>query len=275
MNQRFSYRMMWAAGLSAFLFSCQKDITSKESAATNQTALAKGGVQAAKINTFKGPEVQIGNGMMRSFITITHSGVPQEIGLEMTAGALEGLPTEGENSYIVPLHPKAQEVTPFDHLGIGWNPFGHPPPGIYSVPHFDFHFYEISVAEQMAIPEYTTETAPLFNNYPPAGYIPAGYVHAPDGVAKMGMHWLDVLSPEFHGQTFTKTFVYGSYDGAVTFYEPMITKAYIEATASSTTPIRQPQYFSPTGTYYPTQYNVYTDAATGKHYVSLSGFVWR
>ncbi|MGZ3923178.1 MAG: hypothetical protein ACXVBJ_05380 [Flavisolibacter sp.] len=261
-------------GLAAFSFSsCKKE----SSSAVTTAALSEQKVnQEQKSNTFYGPQVTFGAGKVRSFLTITHTGVPQELGVQITANAFNGLTTQpGEYSYLVSLHQKAGNVTPFDHIEVDWNPFGHPPPGIYEVPHFDFHFYKISVDDQMAIPPYTMQTASLFDAPPPAGYLPGGYVPGPGGVPQMGKHWLDVTSPEFHGAPFTKTFIYGTYNGAVTFYEPMVTKAYIENTVSSTTAIRQPLHFSPSNTYYPTQYNVYTDSKTGDHFISLSGFVWR
>lgn len=253
--------------------SCKKEIsgTSAETMLSGQKAN-----QEQKSNTFYGPEVKFGGGKARSFVIITHTGTPQELGVEISADAFSGLTSApGENSYILSLHQKAQTVTPFDHIELDWNPTGHDPQGIYTVPHFDFHFYTISLEEQMAIPPYSIQTAAMFDAAPQAGYIPAGYIPAPGGVPQMGKHWVDVLSPEFNGGMFTKTFIYGSYNGAVTFWEPMITKAYIEDTMSSSTAIRQPQYFSPSNTYYPTQYKVYTDPGTGNHYISLSGFVWR
>jgi hypothetical protein len=271
MKQQLSF--LSALVMLAFLSSCKKEISTTPQ--TLEVSEQKAN-QEQKTNTFYGPETSFGSGKLRSFITITHTGVPQEIGVEISANAFSGLPTEpGEYSYMVSLHQKAQQVTPFDHLEIDWNPYGHPPAGVYDLPHFDFHFYKISVTDQMAIPEYNDQTAALFDTYPPTGYIPSGYIPIPGGVPQMGKHWADVTSPEFNGGTFTKTFIYGSYNGAVTFYEPMITRAYIESTTSSTKAIRQPDYFSPANTYYPTEYNVYTDPKTGDHYVSLSGFVWR
>jgi hypothetical protein len=108
---------------------------------------------------------------------------------------------------------------------MGFMAAGHPPPGIYSVPHFDFHFYKMPLAERLAIPPYPQAMA-AFNNNPLPGYLPTAYVKAPAGEAKMGAHWMDVTSPEFNGQPFTHTFVYGSYDGKVNFLEPMATLAF-------------------------------------------------
>lgn len=273
MKRQFSLPVLTLMMVAFFFSSCKKEIspTATSTALSEQKAS-----QEQKSNTFYGPEVSFGSGEIRSFATITHTGVPLELGVEITANAFSGLSTQpGEYSFIIPLHQKGQAVTPFNHIEVDWNPFGHPPIGIYDAPHFDFHFYKIPVDEQMAIPPYTDQTASLFDHYPEPGYIPSGYIPIPGGVPQMGKHWADVTSPEFNGGTFTKTFIYGTYNGAVTFYEPMITKAYIESTSSSTTAIRQPQYFSSGNTYYPTQYNVYTDPKTGNHYISLSGFVWR
>lgn len=251
--------------------SCKKEISPQSVQLSSPAAAAKmGGTQM--VNTFKGPEITMGRGKVRSFVRINHEGVPQEIGAEITADALDGLPMDQpEYSFDIPLHQKAGAVTPFDHMEVDWNPAGHPPPGIYTLPHFDVHFYMISEEEQMAIPPYTTQTAALFDNYPPDGYIPTGYIPAPEGVPQMGKHWLDVTSAEFNGGPFSKTFIFGSYDGRVIFYEPMVAKDFLESTSYSISPIRQPQYFSPTNTYYPTQYQVYKNDK-GNYVVSLSGF---
>lgn len=193
--------------------------------------------------------------------------------MEFTAGALQGLPLHhigGEHfNYQLPLHLKAKEATPFDHIEVNWNPEGHEPPGIYTLPHFDVHFYMISHKQKMEIPEYNSQTASMFDNYPPAGYLPADYIPTPGGVPQMGKHWVDLQSPEFNNQTFTKTFIFGTYNGGVIFYEPMVTKAYMESTSQSTTPIKQPLNFARTGIYYPTAYNVYRDGSN--YYISLSG----
>ena len=66
--------------------------------------------------------------------------------------------------------------------------------------------------------------------------IPKHYVH-PDhidvgaAVPDMGNHLIDAKSPELvtKGTVFTHTFIFGAYDGHVSFYEPMITRAYLES----------------------------------------------
>ena len=231
-----------------------------------------------KYNTFYGPQVQMGNGHLRTWVNITHDGKPLAIGVEMTDGALTNLPQDPNDvaaaTFMLPLHQKAQAVTPFDHVVIDWNVNGHPPVGVYDVPHFDFHFYKISVATQMAIPPYNVD--PTGFDVPiPAGYMPPIYVRIPEGVPQMGAHWFDPTSPEWHGGGFTSTFIYGTYNGHVIFDEPMITLATLQSGNTIQKDIPQPQYFDPSGTYYPTAYSIWKDPATGRHYVSLNNMVWR
>src|SRR5258708_1022472 len=217
----------------------------------------------------------MGNGQVRSWINISNDGKPLAIGVEMTDESLLNLPADPTDfqdaSYLLPLHQKALEVTPFNHITINWNVHGHEPPGVYDLPHFDFHFYKISVTEQLAIPPYNVMPAG-FDNLPDAGYIPAGYIHVPGGVPQMGAHWVDVTAPEFNGGVFTHTFVYGSYNGDLTFVEPMATLTTIESGQSFDKEIRQPKKYSPSETYYPTRYNIWMDNKHHRHYLSLYDF---
>jgi hypothetical protein len=257
-----------------FLFSCQKEV------AVNQPTGLSSAQTAAKTddqeNTFYGPQVQVGDGKMRSFATLTHDGVPVTIGIEITDSALYRLPMdpldEADRMYLLPLHQKAKDATVLDHIMVNWNPNGHPPPGVFDIPHFDFHFYQVSVAKQLAVPAYEADPSG-FDNLPLAGYIPSPpYIRFPGGEPQMGTHWGDVTSPEFNGQTFTHTFIYGSYNGKVTFYEPMITRAFLLSGQAIDKAIPQPTLFSPGG-YYQTHYKIWKEG--NKHYVALTDFVWR
>jgi len=177
-----------------------------------------------------------------------------------------------QNNVLIPISDKSG--TPFKFAMLNWNSSGHEPDHVYTLPHFDFHFYRISLEAQMAIPPY--EQAPaLFDHEPPAGYIPEFYFRGPGGVPQMGAHWVDLLSPEFNGQPFTLTFLYGTYDGKVTFHEPMATMNIIQSGVTIHKDIRQPQSFSPTNKYYPTRYSIWKDDSNNKHYMSLDEMVLR
>jgi hypothetical protein len=237
--------------------------------------------QEDQYNTYYGPAVQMGNGHVRSWANITHDNKALAIGIEFTEGVLqqehEHIPDAGELGHtLLMLHQKAKAVMPFDHLTMGFMTTGHPPPGIYSVPHFDFHFYKMRLAERLAIPAFSPGTAAQFNNLPSLQYIPGGYFRSPnEGIIKMGTHWVDLLSPEFSGQPFTHTFIYGSYDGKVTFLEPMVTLATFQSGVTVQKQIRQPQLFDPINTYYPTRYNIWKNENKNRHYVAMDQMVLR
>ena len=63
-----------------------------------------------KYNTFYGPQVQMGNGHIRTWVNITHTGVPLAIGVEMTDGALTNLPRDptdfAASTFMLTLHQK-------------------------------------------------------------------------------------------------------------------------------------------------------------------------
>lgn len=243
--------------------SCQKETITAEGSDVQSLS-----ANAATANVFKGPVVQIGDGHARSWIRIGHDGQPQEIGVELTDAALTSLP---DHNYpmVLRLHQKAQAVTPFDHIGFNYMRHGHFPPGVFDVPHFDVHFYMQTVEERLAIPAPSPATMPMFMLPPPAGYMPAGYsATAPE--AQMGLHW-GPPPPTF--LPFTRVMIYGTYNGALTFIEPMVTVSHLQG-AGSTNPYLQPAKFAEAGNY-PTVYNVYKDDKTGSHYVTLSNFVAR
>lgn len=265
--QNFCYFLL-LSGFVLLFNSCQKEVGVKEKLGATRIESSGKASQAEKLNTFYGHQVQVGDGRVRTFVTISHTGVPQEIGIEMTEGALGGLPMHHTN-FVLPLHKKAAEATPFDHVYFNWNPHGHPP-FFFETPHFDVHFYMVSIEERMQV----STTSPLMEQVPPPPYWPQGFVPTPGGEAQMGKHWINPASPEICcGQPFTHTMIWGSYAGELTFVEPMVTQAFLQSGASVQVPFGQPAQVMVTGTYYPTSYNVYE--RDGKHYITLSNFVWR
>jgi len=157
--------------------------------------------------THYGPTVPVGHGTARTFIATDRDGTPLSVGIDLSAKALSDLPAGG-GSWVLRFHPGG--LLPYTHVYLDWNPNGHEPPGIYDVPHFDVHFYFIPVADRLAI---GADDTLQFANAPDPMYIPSDYMQIPGGVPQMGAHWVDLLAPEFNGQPFTRTFLWGSYDG--------------------------------------------------------------
>ncbi|SHI89113.1 hypothetical protein SAMN02745146_1819 [Hymenobacter daecheongensis DSM 21074] len=228
-----------------------------------------------------GPAVQIGTGSARSFVAADADGKPTEIGVAVNQAALNSLPATPAfgTMYDVPL-PAANAAAaqmPFDHLSFDWNPNGHEPASIYTLPHFDAHFYMIPMSVQHAI----TLDDPKGDIFPASAKLPAGYITPPNVVPgrtipMMGRHWSDPTSPEFTpGTAFTHTLIYGSYDGKVAFVEPMFTKALLVPGVNIEKAIKQPATYEVTGKYFPTAYTIRQDAATGEYIISLKGMVMR
>lgn len=255
-----------------------------------------------RARTYLGEPQAIGAGTVRSYATVGPSGAPKEIGVTLTAGALERLPARpnthsrcfdvdgdgrhthheciGDEERIleVPVAAAAAGL-PFKWITLNWNAAGHPAP--YARPHFDFHFFVWDrhridaiapgrCGELVDCGDFERASRPLPARYQPPGHVDVGAV-----VPRMGNHLLDSRSPELADSLtpFTRTFIYGAFDGELTFWEPMITLDFLRRTRAACFEIRQPQAFARTG-YYPTRYCVRQDPRTDSRTVSLEGFVY-
>jgi hypothetical protein len=256
-----------------------------------QVSLARAGYDQAGVHRQYGPPVKVGNGMARAYVVVDSKNeqAPLELGIALDASALEGLPSS-EMMYMYLLKLPALAPEPYKLVELDWNPHGHEPPGVYTVPHFDFHFYTITLAERNAIVPGNPNFAAEANNLPTGAYVPpfyaalAGPGQSPADIAvpMMGVHWSDVRSPELQGllghpenyQPFTKTFIYGSWNGRFTFYEPMVTLAYLQSNPDFSSDIPVPQLYPEPG-YFPTSYKVTYDAQAKEYRVALTGLTWR
>lgn len=236
-----------------------------------------------------GPAQSLGQGTARVYVTLDNAGKPVSLGIALSEGALNALPQTPlpgggmSAANLILALPQEAKVTGFDHAMLDWNPMGHEPDMVYTLPHFDFHFYTVSEAAQMAILPTDPQYAAKLDKLPAEAYRPVGNIKLPGGVPMMGAHWIDPTSPELqpppNNKTFTRTFLYGSYDGHFIFYEPMITKVHIEslktvAGNSVTAAIKLPTSYETPG-YYPTQYTLQWNAAAKEYRIALDSLVRR
>ena len=227
---------------------------------------------------FKGPEETFHLGKAHTWYETDAQDKPLKVAININDAAWNSLPAAGghggghDHSNLAKLkfHPKV-DANIFNHVELGWNPDGHEPEFIYGLPHFDFHFYNVSPAEVAAIPPYEVDSTG-FLNLPAAAYMPPTYFYAGGGVPQMGTHWLDFTSSELNGSAFTQTFIYGTYAGKVIFMEPMITKVFIETNPAFTRSIPQPAKVQKTG-YYPTKLRFARNS--GSRDFILEDFVYR
>ena len=227
---------------------------------------------------FTGTALPVGKGAVRSWVRLDENGDPTAIGLTFDEAALEGLPADAPHGklgpeYVLALPPEAR-ATAFDHVLMNWNPHGHQPSKVYDVGHFDFHFYTISRQEREQITA-TGDDLAKTQRRPPAEFVPEGYIYAPNSEEpQMGAHWVDPASHEFHGHDFTRSLLYGSYDGQIIFVEPMITRAYLLTRPDVTEPLKLPARYGKSG-YYPTRYSVRYDPTKKEYTVALEGMTLR
>jgi hypothetical protein len=242
--------------------------------------------QPDQSGTFYGPTEVVGAGTAKTFVELDENGNPLMVGIQISASALNDLPdsiasgssfrvADSPTEYALEFADEA-DATPFKHVTLDWNPIGHEPPGIYDLPHFDCHFYLITSAERQLIGANDTVE---FANAPDPSFIPENYIQPPGGVPAMGSHWVDTTSSEFMGQPFTSTFIYGTYDGAVTFYEPMVALDYLTTHVmgmghSHRADIPQPVSYPSTG-YFPRQYAIEYNADNQVYRVILDSMVER
>ncbi|GAA5015424.1 hypothetical protein [Kitasatospora paranensis] len=263
-------------------------------------------VAAPQVRTSYGRPVPLGEGAAHTYVQLAGDR-PVAIGVALTRGALDGLPTEpadgkhcfdrdgdgtidpmkecaGGHEYPLQLPDALRRLpgSPLTFALLDWDPAGHGPPHVYDHPHFDVHFYLQSDAERQAIrpgpcgilincDDYATATRPL-----PAQYLPADYSDKGLAQVAMGNHLTDLTGEEWHGHAFSRTFVYGVYDARITFLEPMVALSDLRAAesgdpAAECRPVKQPSAWQQPG-WYPRQYCVRHRPESGEYTVSLEDF---
>jgi hypothetical protein len=180
---------------------------------------------------------------------------------------------------------KKKVDSPFTYVLANWNPMGHIPPGVWDEPHFDIHFYMNDNRERLAIRPGPCPQLTHCDDYPKGKILPAAKYRHPDYVdvdavePGMGNHLIDPTAPEFHGADFTSSFVYGIWDGKVTFYEPMVNLTQYNGLRNGTikdycVPIKPPKAYERQG-WYPTRYCVRHRDNRGETVTSVEKFVYR
>lgn len=271
--------------------------------------LALGGAAAtgeAGAATVYGEPQVMGEGSVRTYAEMGADGAPQAIGVVISELGFRGLPQlrnttsrcfdlngnqriddrsecEGDLEFKLSLPEAltARSDVPFRWVGLNLNPEGHPPEP-WSVPHFDFHFYIASRAEVAAIrvgpcqffidcDDRETAFKPV-----PAKYVAEDHIHVDAAVSMMGNHLIDKRTPELGDPPtpFTHTWIFGSYDGHITFYEPMITLAFLASRSDVCAPIRQPAAREQAG-YYPTRYCIRYHGDRKETTISIEGLELR
>ena len=237
-----------------------------------------------------GEELEMGDGSVRLFLTYdpaTRKPAAFGVQWDTTWDSLPPMPAPlppdgpGEWSWVPEMPGIATELLPVDHVSFDWNPHGHPPPGIFDVPHVDVHFYLISREQRDEITPGSCPDAPFPVNceilerarspLPPEAQPPRNTMLG-SVIPFMGLHLLDPEADEFQGLPFTNTFIFGQFDQRLIFIEPMITVDHFDGlTESDCRPIANPERFAEAG-WYPTTYCARNN--DGVLSVTLEDFQW-
>lgn len=257
-----------------------------------------------------GERADLGNGELIAYSQRDGSR-PVTIGMIMTDGVLDGLPFDPpndgkwcfdkdgngtvdpmtecvggyENQLELGWNFQRKVNSPFTYVLANWNPHGHIPVGVYNVPHFDVHFYTNPDAERTAIRPgpcpvlVNCDDYELGKRLPDAKYLAPDFADVDAVEPGMGNHLIDPTGPEFNGEPFTHTWVYGVWDREVTFYEPMVTHEYFDGLRTGTIndgcfDFKLPSAWQESG-WYPTKYCLRHRDNRDEITVSLENFVYR
>lgn len=252
----------------------------------------------------------MGDGEVRVFGAVADNGYPLGMGISFDGAVFNNAPQEesdgswdvadAEGNVIWPccgheldfdVPDNIAAATAFEHIVVNWNPQGHPPPHVYTVPHFDFHFYTMSRDDREAIEPpsamdmcndnvYEIPAVPLDCNQLdkamaplPADQQPPAHTTVGAVEPAMGNHMVDLSSPEFNGGDFTHTFIFGSWDGELTFWEPMITKDFLMSVQHQCFRFDNPEA-APEAGWYPGKYCVEYNPGHDQYTVTLREFEW-
>ena len=204
-------------------------------------------------------------------------GQVTQAGLTMPLASIENGSSTGAHSMMQLNFPEAVQQTTFlNHIGLDWNPQGHPPAQRYGNPHFDMHFHGITKAAANAID--CSDLSQIDPANVPQGWlppVPPGETAADHCVPTMGFH--SVPETEFVGPgqwqpgLFDKVMIVGSYKQQFIFLEPMVTRDLLLKKQNFTLPVPMPRNLGRT-TRYPTKFEAVWDNAKNAYQFILSDF---
>jgi hypothetical protein len=254
-----------------------------------------GAIEARQaVKRVQGESKQVGNGKVSTWVDLDKDGHPTSIGVTLTEDGLYGLPQSDDDpgekgalkltlldgighatyEHELSFPPEAKE-TAFDHMGFNWNAFGHWPGGIFSEPHFDVHFYMESMDYRHSMQKSKKEDILVGHKQMERKYVPPGHSLVYGTLEpRMGVHWADLSSPELVPGNFNKIFLFGSYNGKMLFWEPMITRRFLLTKPTNyVEPVVQPYEYPKSG-YYPMAYSVKYNADKKEFDIALDELVY-
>jgi len=190
-----------------------------------------------------------------------------------------------------------KDHTGFNHVGLDYSPCGHPPTGVFTIPHLNFHFFRATPHEReistcKMIPGAPVCDFPGSGSPSPVQSTPSGRAYFvqshdldTDKVANMPSTFSSNLSTAVAGEgvhawDFDKVtdqnnwteplLIIGTYDGNIRFWEPMVPLTFLMGS--------QNEFYEEHITYeaqtimeLPSSYSVAYDAASGLTTLTMRG----
>ena len=228
-----------------------------------------------------GEKNAFGNGNIQTYAFTDNTGSLTEAGIIVDDAALQNLPVVlmtvpflmafTTNSLDFPA--TVADQTGITHLCFDYYPRGHDPVFAYGVPQINFYYHYQTEADRLMVGLLPADST-KFQKVLLAGEVPPTFIDPKGYVPKVGAHLVDVAAPEFNGVAFDKGWIYGKYDGKLTFMEELVSMAFLQSvTTIQSFDVKQPTIFPRSGKLFPTKYNVAHNATTNQYKIFLSGFV--
>ena len=247
------------------------------------SAAADGGVEPEEASTeagvrgpsrVEGETRSIFGGTVKNWVDLSAEGTVTKFSWLMPLATVSGVPDTTTSDFLqtIGVPDVLTKQTFIQGLDYAFLPKGHSPPGVYDIPHWEWHVFASSQAVFEGI-DCSDQTIPAQDDLPP-NYIYQPYpfvlVCAPH---QGGVHVYDQTSAEFNKQKFTRAFALTVYAGSFASIEPKVTRDVLLARQSFTSPVPVMKTLRrTTPTLYPSTFSATYDQATDSYTVTLSDF---
>jgi hypothetical protein len=245
----------------------------------------------------------LGEGFLQSVYRRAPDGSPQMVGVTISERAMQTLPTKprhdantcfdfngddtidsiaecaGGTERVLWL-PRIKGL-PFQWMLVNWQSFGHGPPHVFDLPHFDLHYFIQDYEARnlirtgpcglvMNCKDLARSQLPVPERFHPPGF------DGPGASGRMGNHIANTRAPPYTGEPLTQAFAYGTYGGHISFWEPVLSTAWLtaEKPRSSCLTIAWAPEVELSG-YYPHKTCAAYRRAESDYLLSLEGFEYR
>lgn len=223
---------------------------------------------------YYGTTVPMGNGTVRTVVTVDANGKPSSVGVQFTSAALSGqsnsLATEFD-----PVFPTQVNIAPINNVALTYRPTGKFPPGTYDIPQIAASFFYVTPQFRQQITNIGNAAYNKLYGIALADEAPPTYfLQANSGAPGFGAHYVYFENPEFvnGGFTFSTDLLY--YNSHMIGIEPFVALSVLKQNSSRTVTIEQPLKYPSKG-YFPTQTRYSYDLPTDTYTIALDGLVYR